>query len=135
MMPAEEQSEAKRAWLKAFEELKKHGVPHKFRPHQLAGLYAVASICYDEGNHSPLIGDEMFDRLCKWLHKRYDECIDDGADLLDRGLLRCCSGYDTTIFVKPYHEIAEVLLGHPCQCVKCRREAEAQKQMDHAPTA
>ena len=125
MMSPEEEREAKRIWSKAFEDLKKYGVPHTFTSRQLAGLYAVASICYDDGNHSPLIEDRLFDRLCKWLYDNYDECVASGADRLDRGLLRCCSGHDTKIFVKPYHEIAEVFLGHACQCLKCRREARA----------
>jgi hypothetical protein len=126
MMSPEERLKAREAWSKYFEDLKRYGVPYKFTPRELAGLYAVASICYDDGNHSPLIEDNLFDCLCKWLHEHYDECVANGADLLDRDLLRCCSGYDTTIFVKPYHEVAEVFLGHACQCLKCRREANAQ---------
>ena len=112
-------------WFKAFEDLKRHGVPYKFTPRQLAGLYAVASICYDEGNHSPMIPDAVFDRLCRWLDRHFDECVAAGADMLDRDLLRCCSGVDTTIFVKPYHDVAEVLLGHACGCMKCKREGHA----------
>jgi hypothetical protein len=107
-------------WFKAFEDLKRHGVPYKFTPRQLAGLYAVASICYDEGNHSPMIPDSLFDRLCRWLYRNFDECVESGADMLDRDLLHCCSGVDTTIFVKPYHDIAEALLGHACCCIKCK---------------
>jgi hypothetical protein len=129
-MSPEERIEAREAWSKYFEDLKRHGVPWKFTPRELAGLYAVASICYDDGNHSPLIEDDLFDRLCKWLYDHYDECVADGANLLDRDLLRCCSGYDTAIFVKPYHEVAEVFLGHACQCLKCRREADTQRQTD-----
>ena len=109
-MSPEERIKAREAWSKYFEDLKRYGVPYKFTPRELAGLYAVASICYDDGNHSPLIEDDLFDRLCKWLYDHYDECVADGANLLDRDLLRCCSGYDTTIFVKPYHEVAEVFL-------------------------
>jgi len=134
MMSAKEKLEAKEVWSKAFEDLKNHGVPHNFSPRQLAGLYAVASICYDENNHSPLIEDRLFDRLCKWLHEHHDECVADGADLLDPELLRC-SGHLPRLFVKPYHEIAELFLGHPCQCIKCRCEADEQGQADRASAA
>ena len=130
MMSAEEQRKASEIWSKCFDDLKRYGVPHKFTPRELAGLYAVASICYDAGNHSPLIHDDLFDRLCMWLDKNYDECVAAGADRLDRRLLQCCSGYDTRIFVKPYHEVAEVFLGHACQCLECRRQREAQRQPD-----
>lgn len=123
MMSPDERIEAREAWSKYFGDLERYGVPYKFTPREIAGLYAVASICYDDGNHKPMISDALFDDLCKWLHEHYDECVAAGADKLDRELLRCCSGYDTTIFVKPYHEIAEVFLGHACQCLKCRREA------------
>lgn len=137
MMSPKQRAKTHEAWSKCFEDLKRYGVPHKFTPRELAGLYAVASICYDDGNHSPLIEDNLFDRLCKWLYDHYDECIAEGANLLDRDLLRCCSGYDTTIFVKPYHEVAEVFLGHACQCLKCRREAKATmgalSAADHSP--
>ena len=125
MMSQKDKDDAYRAWSMYFEDLKKYRVPHKFSPRELAGLYAVASICYDAGNHSPLISDELFDDLCKWLHEHFDECVIAGADKLDQHLLSCCSGYDTRIFVKPYHEIAEVFLGHACQCLKCRSEANA----------
>ncbi len=114
-------------WLRAFEDLKKHGIPYNFTRRQLAGLYAVASICYDESNHNPMIPDSVFDRLCKWLYRHFDECVAAGADMLDRDQLRCCSGVDTTIFVKPYHDVAEVLLGHPCSCMKCKYETHNQK--------
>ncbi len=135
MMSPEERIKACEIWSKCFEDLKRHGVPHKFTPRQLAGLYAVASICYDDGNHSPFIDDNLFDHLCEWLYDHYDECVAAGANLLDRNLLRCHSGYDTRIFVKPYHEVAEVFLGHACQCLKCRREANAQRQTDPPSTA
>ena len=114
-----------KVWLKAFEDLKRHGIPYKFTPRQLAGLYAVASICYDEGNHTPMIPDAVFDRLCRWLDQHFDECVAAGADMLDRDLLRCCSGVDTTIFIKPYHDVVEVLLGHACRCMKCKCEGHA----------
>lgn len=130
MMSSREGLKAREAWSKYFDDLRKYGLPYKFTPRQLAGLYAVASICYDDGNHSPLIDDNLFDRLCKWLYEYFDECVAAGADRLDRDLLRCCSGYDTTIFVKPYHEIAELFLGHACQCLKCRREANVQMETD-----
>jgi len=111
-------------YSKAFEDLENYGVPHTYAPRQLAHLYAVASICYDDGNHKPLITDGLFDRLCRWMCDNYDECVASGADLLDRNLLECCSGHDTRIFVKPYHEIAELFLGHACQCLRCRLEAQ-----------
>jgi hypothetical protein len=123
MLSPQVKNEIREVWLKAFEDLKRHGVPYRFTPRQLAGLYAVASICYDEGNHTPVIPDPVFDRLCRWLHRHFDECVQAGADMLDQYLLSCCSGVDTTLFVKPYHEIAEVLLGHACGCMKCKREA------------
>ena len=66
MMSSEDKREAKRAWSKAFADLEKYGVPHTYSARQLAGLYAVASICYDDGNHRPLIENESFDRLCMW---------------------------------------------------------------------
>ena len=126
-MSPEMKNEIRNVWFKAFEDLKTHGVPYKFTPRQLAGLYAVASICYDEGNHSPMIPDSVFDRLCKWLYHHFDECVKAGADMLDRDLLHCCSGIDTRIFVKPYHDVAEVLLGHACGCMKCKCEANTLK--------
>jgi hypothetical protein len=130
MISSEERTKTRETWSKHFENLKRYGVPYEFTLRQLAGLYAVASICYDDGNHSPLIADELFDRLCKWLYEHYDECVAQGADMLDRDLLRCCSGHDTRIFVKPYHEIAEAFLGHACQCLKCRLESNAETETD-----
>jgi len=127
MLSPQMKNEIHKVWLGAFEDLKRHGAPYKFTPRQLAGLYAVASICYDEGNHSTMIPDSVFDHLCKWLHRHFDECVASGADMLDRDQLRCSSGVDTGIFVKPYHEIAEVLLGHACGCMKCKCEAHGHK--------
>ena len=134
-MSPEMKEEIRRIWLNAFEELKRHGGADRFTARQMAGLYAVASICYDEGNHSPLIEDHVFDGLCEWLYAHFDECVDAGADLLDRNLLRCSSGLDTKIFVKPYHEVAEVLLGHPCRCVKCTRESNDTTPAHHDSAA
>ena len=127
MLSPQVKNEIREVWFTAFEDLKRHGVPYKFTPRQLAGLYAVASICYDEGNHSPMIPDFVFDRLCKWLHCHFDECVKAGADVLDRDLLSCGSGVDTTIFVKPYHDVAEVLLDHACGCMKCKCETHILK--------
>ena len=127
MLSSQMKNKIREVWFTAFEDLKRHGIPHRFNPRQLAGLYAVASICYDEGNHSPMIPDSLFDRLCKWLYRHFDECVDAGADMLDRDLLRCCSGVDTTIFVKPYHDIAAVLLDHVCGCMKCKCQANPTK--------
>ena len=113
-------------WLRAYEKLKrlkKHEIHKEFKPRQMAGLYAVASICYDDGNHKPLIGDNVFDRLCDAIYEHFDECVKAGADLLEKELVKNHTGYDMRIFVKPYHEIAGILLGHPCQCMKCRNEA------------
>jgi len=120
MLSPKEKNKIRDIWLKTFEDLKRHGIPYNFTPRQLAGMYAVASICYDEGNHSPMIPDSLFDRLCKWLYRHFDECVESGADKLDRDLLHCGSGVDTTIFVEPYHKITEVLLGHACGCIKCK---------------
>ncbi|MBN2588764.1 MAG: hypothetical protein JXA96_02790 [Sedimentisphaerales bacterium] len=92
-------------------------------PHRkLAGLYAVASICYHEGNHFNVIENTLYDRLCEWLFKHYKDCVESGADLLDKEELRCHSGNDTSRFVKPYHDIAEILLRHECHCSKCTLE-------------
>ncbi|GEM_PF-2484644 len=122
-MSPQQKREAKRVYSEAFENLKRYGVPHTYTPRQLAGLYAVASICYHADNHGKqLIENELFDRLCKWLSDHYDDCVAQGADKLDREQLDCCSGNDTRIFVKPYHEIAEVFVGHACQCRRCREE-------------
>ena len=113
-------------WSKAFQKLENldtHQIRQEFKPRQMSGLYAVASICYDDGNHEPWISDQAFDRLCESIYEHFDECVKAGADLLDRELLKCHSGYDMGIFVKPYHDIAEVLLGHPCQCMKCKSES------------
>jgi len=118
-MTPELRQEILTAWRGGFQELKENG-PEGLPLWKAAGLYAVASICYDEGNHSPLIEDELFDRLCKWLYLHFDEAVAEGADKLDRKLLSCGSGVDTKIFVEAYHAIAEVLLGHVCRCVKCR---------------
>ena len=101
----------------------------------MAGLYAVASICYDDGNHESFIDDNVFDLLCESLDEHFDECVKAGSDFLDRKLLQCHSGHDTGIFVKPYHEIAEVLLGHSCRCLKCRLESHGQTLTDRDSAA
>ena len=137
-MLLEQKRDIHKVWSKAFEDLKKlkeDKFCQRFTPRQMVGLYAVASICYDEGNHSPVIDDIVFDRLCKWLDHHFDECVRAGADLLDRKLLRCCSGIDTTIFVKPYHEVAELFLGHACNCVKCKREPRVGALLDRDSAA
>ena len=105
-------------WLDAFGDLERFGPPHKYTARQLAGLYAVASICY-HGNNRSLISDDEFDALCRWLLDNYEQCVSVGADKLDRGLLACCSGYDVGTFVKPYHDVVAMLVGHPCQCIAC----------------
>jgi len=128
-MSPERRKEILAAWSKGFQQLRENG-PEGCAPREAAGLYAVASICYDEGNHSPLIADDVFDRLCNWLYWHYDKCVAAGANLLDRELLRCGSGVDTTIFVKPYHEIAEVFLGHACCCAQCRRQSDGKTVID-----
>jgi hypothetical protein len=64
-------------WKKQFADLKKlkarrdinefkndNEVQSRFNHRQLAGLYAVASICYHEGNHFHVIEDTLYDRLC-----------------------------------------------------------------------
>ena len=122
-------------WQNQFKDLNKLRVKRKdnefdndneflrlFSHRQLAGLYAVASICYHEGNHYNVIEDILYDRLCEWLFKNYEECVNAGADKLDKDELRCHSGNDTSNFVKPYHDVAEILLGHECRCSKCTRE-------------
>jgi len=125
-MSPELKNKIRKHWKKCFKKLERldtHQIRQHFEPYEMAGLYAVAAICYDDGNHKPLIGDNVFDRLCESIVEHFDECVKAGADLLDRNLLRCHSGFDTRVFVKPYHEIAEVLLGHSCRCLKCRGEA------------
>lgn len=122
-------------WNNAFKDLNKLRVKREsnefnddnevlsyFSHRRLAGLYAVASICYHEGNHFNVIENTLYDRLCEWLFKHYEECIESGANLLDKEELRCHSGNDTIKFVKPYHDISEILLGHPCRCPKCKQE-------------
>lgn len=109
-------------WKKSFKELERlntHQIRQYFEPREMVGLYAVAAICYDEGNHKPVIGDVIFDRLCQSIDEHFDECVKAGANLLDRRLVQCHSGFDTGTFVRPYHNIAEVLLGHPCRCFAC----------------
>lgn len=132
-------SKIRKVWSKAFEDLKRlkeHEIRRHFTPRQMVGLYAVAAICYDDGNHSRIvIRDAVFDRLCESLLKHFNECVEAGADYLDRELLRCHSGYDTKIFVKPYHDIAEVFLGHPCRCLKCRLESQGRAQMNRDSAA
>ena len=110
----------RRHWLSAFEDLQIFGPPHTFSTRKLAGLYAVASICYHE-NEVSLVPDQVFDELCKWLLSNYRDCISEGANKLDVNLLKCNSGYDMTIFVKPYHDITAVLLRHYCRCYVCNR--------------
>lgn len=130
MLSQQQKNEIYKIWSKAFQKLESldtNKIHQEFKPRQMSGLYAVASICYDDGNHKPMISDQAFDRLCQSIYEHYDECVKAGADLLDRELLKCHSGYDMDLFVKPYHEIAEVFLGHPCQCMKCRKEALLQK--------
>ena len=130
-MSPERKNEIRKVWSKNFEDLKrvkKHEIHQRFTPREMAGLYAVAAICYDDGNHTPLIDDNVFDLLCESIDEHFDECVKAGADLLDRQLLQCYSGHDTRIFVKPYHEIAEVFLGHPCRCLKCRRESQRDRE-------
>jgi len=90
--------------------------PYNFSPRILAGLYAVASICYHGNGYSP-ITDQTFDNLCYWLRNNFQRCKVEGADMLDMGLLECNAGYDVNIFVKPYHDIVAILLGRPCGCI------------------
>lgn len=130
-MSPELKNKIREVWSRAFEDLKKlkkHQIRKRFTPRQMTGLYAVAAICYDDGNHKPVIGDNVFDRLCEVIDEHFSECVKAGADLLDRDLLRCHSGYDMRIFVRPYHDIAGVLLGHACRCLKCRGEAFADRE-------
>ncbi len=87
-------------WRASFRELEDFGVPHRFSPRTLAGLYAVASICY-YGNDEIFIPDRVYDKLCEWLLRNMAECKAAGADLLDEELLRCHSGYVMRLFVKP----------------------------------
>lgn len=108
----------KKIWREAFIDLTNYGPPYRFNPRQLAGLYAVASICYHGNSHS-VISDEVFDNLCKWLRVNLEKCKSEGADKLDINLLECNSGYDVSNFVRPYHNISGILLGHPCQCMIC----------------
>jgi len=129
MVPEHMKKEIRGVWYKAFEDLKQlyrlnklkgKEVCDQFTPRQMTGLYAVASICYASGNHShEMIENIVFDHLCKWIERHFAECVEAGADKLKQDLLSCHSGYDTKIFVKPYHEVAEVLLGHPCRCTYC----------------
>ena len=134
-MTKKQKNKIRDIWQNRFKELNKLRVKRKnnefvddneilsrFSHRQLAGLYAVASICYHEGNHYNVIENTLYDRLCEWLFKHYEECIKSGANLLDEEELRCHSGNDTTKFVKPYHDVAEILLGHRCFCSKCIRE-------------
>ena len=126
MLSPKQKNEIFKIWSNAFlklENLDTHQIRQEFEPRQMSGLYAVASICYDDGNHKSQITDQAYDRLCQSIYEHFDECVKAGADLLDRRLLKCHSGYIMDLFVKPYHDIAEVLLGHPCQCMKCRSEA------------
>ena len=121
-MSPEIKNEIRKHWNKCFkklEELKTHQIRQHFEPYEMAGLYAVASICYDEGNHKPIITDNTYDRLCQSLYEHFDECVEAGASYLDRELLKCHSGYDMRRFIRPYHNIAGVLLGHPCRCLVC----------------
>jgi hypothetical protein len=122
MLTQEMRNKIREYWLEAFgklERLSVHQIRQDFEPHEMVGLYAVASICYDDGNHSPVIDDSVFDRLCEAIDEHFDECVETGATYLDRELLKCHSGYDMTIFIQPYHTIAGVLLSHPCRCFKC----------------
>jgi len=120
-MSRKQQQEIRKAWSKGFQDLRQKG-PESLPLWKAAALYAVASICYDEGNNRSVIEDELFERLCRWLYLNFEQAVAEGADKLDRELLRCGSGIDTTIFVEPYHAIAEVFLGHACHCAKCRAE-------------
>lgn len=110
----------RKTWLNALGELEKFGAPHNFTHRQLFGLYAVTSIAY-HGNARSLIPDHAFDSLCRWLKDNIKECVSSGADKIDLDLLRCNSGYDVSIFVRPYHDIVTALLGHPCRCSKCNK--------------
>ena len=124
MLPPEIRNKIRESWLPAFEDLrrlKEDAIPKHYTFRQMAGLYAVASICYEYGNGEPIIPDAAFDRLCDSINKHFEECVQAGANKLDRELVKNHSGYKTGTFVKPYHEIAEVLLGHPCQCIECRQ--------------
>ncbi len=112
--------EVKLNWLTTFRELEEYGPPHRFPPRKLAGLYAVASICYHGNDWSP-ISDDVFDALCSWILKNFDHCEREGADMLDKEMLRSCSGVAVETFVKPYHDVVAMLLGHACQCNACSR--------------
>jgi hypothetical protein len=133
-MTRKQKNKIRNFWLTQFNDLNKFRVKRdnnefdddkevlsRFSHRQLAGLYAVASISY-HGNDENMIENVVYDRLCKWLLKNYQYCIQSGADMLDKDQLRCCSGNDTSKFVKPYHDITEILLGHECRCLKCTRE-------------
>lgn len=81
------------------------GVDLKIR--SLTGLYFIASHCYHYFNESIII-DATFDALCNYLSKNFDLCISEGADLLDKDLLECHSGYKANV-IAPYRSIAYVL--------------------------
>lgn len=121
-MSPELKNKIRNHWNKCFKKLEgfeTQQIRQYFEPYEMAGLYAVASICYDEGNHKPMITDNAYNCLCQSLYKHFDECVECGASYLDRELLKYHSGYDMNMFVQPYHNIAEVLLGHPCRCYIC----------------
>ena len=61
-MESEQRIQIGRKWSRAFADLEAFGPPHSFCPRVLAGLYAVASICYHGNDDSP-IRDETFDAL------------------------------------------------------------------------
>lgn len=114
----ENQAEVQARWLGMFKRLERHRPPCGLSPRELAGLYAVASICYHGNAHSP-VSDGRFDELCRWLLANIEECRREGADMLDPEMLACDSGYDLTRFVHPYHDIASMLLESPCRCHVC----------------
>jgi hypothetical protein len=105
-------------WRRGFDDLEQFFPPEEFKPRELVGFYAVASIC-SHGNDESVIRDAVFDTLCDWLFENFELCVESGADLLDKHMLSCHSGYALETFVKPYHDVASFLLGHECLCQTC----------------
>ncbi len=108
-----------KGWKSRIDRLKRRGPRARMHSRVLYGIYAIASICY-HGNGEPVMSDEVYNELCRWLLKNVRRCRAAGASFIDPEMLRCCTGVAVDTFVKPYHDLAASILGHACQCVECQ---------------
>ena len=71
-----------KSWLAPIDRLKQQGPPARMHSRVLSGIYAIASICY-HGNGEPVMADDEFNQLCRWLLKNAQRCRSSGASFID----------------------------------------------------